>query len=344
MRLRGLAEKITEALRGRMEETPLLDEVMPQARPAAATIKVAAANPPLPPRRTTTVRMAAAASGPIVVPRTARTRTMRPRAPRAALIVGGIAAVAVVAVLGVFLLAGGNDTKPAATGSALVVSRPGTSRKFVAPTTEREAPLDDALQALKKKYGGSTTVGEATPRTGNRSSTGRAEHASGVWKIAGKELVQESQGNECLLLFGDLKWTDYDLELEAMPTQGIGELNAVVRAAGVGDRTVAVLGGWNNTRHGVFSIAGGSGKGAVVVAGTTTPGRWQKISVEVRGRVCRLLIDDKVVIGSADVPAAAGRVGLRTVGTAGRFRNIKVTDPKGKVLFEGLPELPAARP
>ncbi len=37
-----------------------------------------------------------------------------------------------------------------------------------------------------------------------------------------------------------------------------------------------------------------------------------------------------------------GRIGLSTWNAAARFRRIKVSDPQGKVLFEGLPELPPA--
>jgi hypothetical protein len=37
-------------------------------------------------------------------------------------------------------------------------------------------------------------------------------------------------------------------------------------------------------------------------------------------------------------------VGLRIWQTAARFRNIKVTDPQGKLLFEGLPPVPATSP
>jgi WD40 repeat protein/tetratricopeptide (TPR) repeat protein len=173
---------------------------------------------------------------------------------------------------------------------------------------------------------------------------GHAEHARGAWKIVGKELVQGSPDGEDLLLFGDPKWTDYDVELEAMPTGGVGELNVVVRAAGVTDMTLAILGGWNNTLHGILPMADGRWRQGTTVPGTATLDRWHKVRVEVRGRVCRLFLDDKAVAESSGVPAAAGQVGLRTFGTAGRFRNIKVTDPKGKVLFEGLPELPAARP
>ncbi|HEY7308480.1 MAG TPA: protein kinase [Gemmataceae bacterium] len=174
----------------------------------------------------------------------------------------------------------------------------------------------------------------------------RAERSGwgGAWKIEGEELVQESSTDESLLLFGDPKWTDYDVQLEAKPIRGKGELNVVVRAASIYDLTVAVLGGWNNTRHGIMPMVGGQWRRAIVGFGKTAPDRWQKIKVEVRGRTCRLFVDGSVVVTYSDIPGGAGQVGLRTLETAGRFRHIKVTDPKGKVLFEGLPELPSGKP
>ena len=39
-----------------------------------------------------------------------------------------------------------------------------------------------------------------------------------------------------------------------------------------------------------------------------------------------------------------GRLQLRTWSTTARFRNIKVTDPAGKVLLEGMPDLPGVEP
>ncbi len=172
----------------------------------------------------------------------------------------------------------------------------------------------------------------------------RAERAPGQWRIEGKEMVQDLRTGEYLLLFGDRKWTDYDVELEAMPTGGAGELNVVVRAAGVSDLTLAILGGWGNTRHGILSMVGGRFRVAAAAPGKTTLARWQKVKVEVRGPVCRLFVDGSAVVQSQAVPAVAGQVGLRTFNTAGRFRNIKVSDPQGKVLFEGLPELAAGKP
>jgi eukaryotic-like serine/threonine-protein kinase len=173
---------------------------------------------------------------------------------------------------------------------------------------------------------------------------GRAERAVGPWQIDGQELVQPSVAGEHILLFGDQKWADYDVELEAKATGGRDELDVVVRAAGVNDFTLGVLGGWDNTKHGILPMVGGQWRTAVVAPRKTSSAKWQKIKVEVRGRTCRLFVDGSVVVQAVDVPAAVGQVGLRTFGTAGRFRSIKVTDPNGNVLFKGLPELPLSRP
>ena len=145
----------------------------------------------------------------------------------------------------------------------------------------------------------------------------RAEHTAGPWQIDGQELVQPSAAGENIILFGDQKWADYDVELEAMPTGGRGELNVVVRAAGVNDLTLAVLGGWDNTRHGILPMVEGQWRTAAVAPGKTSPAKWQKIKVEVRGPRCRLFVDGSAVVQASDVPAAAGRVGLRTLGDFG---------------------------
>jgi hypothetical protein len=44
--------------------------------------------------------------------------------------------------------------------------------------------------------------------------------------------------------------------------------------------------------------------------------------------------------GSVGPGLGTGQVGLRTLHTSYRFRKIKVTDPVGRVLLEGLPDLP----
>jgi hypothetical protein len=151
---------------------------------------------------------------------------------------------------------------------------------------------------------------------------------------------QEAMIDEALWLFGNSKWTDYDFELEAMSTQGAGEVNAVVRASGISDFTLAVLGGWHNSYHAVLPMTGGRFLANATTPGKTVLNQWSRLKVEVRGKTCRLFLDGKLLATHGQLPSPAGQVGLRTVGTAARFRNLKLTDPAGKVLFEGLPPLP----
>jgi hypothetical protein len=167
---------------------------------------------------------------------------------------------------------------------------------------------------------------------------------AGKWRVEGKELVQERKdpGFTALLLFGDPKWTDYDFEVEVMPAGGAGEVNAVVRASGSNDFTAVILGGWNNRHHGVLPLAGGRFLPSVGAGGRTVLNQWYRLKVEVRGKSCRLFLDGKLLATHTEMPSPAGQVGLRTVGTAARFRSLKVTDQAGKVLFEGLPPLPPA--
>jgi hypothetical protein len=61
----------------------------------------------------------------------------------------------------------------------------------------------------------------------------------------------------------------------------------------------------------------------------------------VRGKTVETYLVGDLVFKVDHERHTAGRVGLRTFNTQARFRNLKVTDPDGKTLFEGLPELPA---
>jgi WD40 repeat protein/predicted Zn-dependent protease len=164
---------------------------------------------------------------------------------------------------------------------------------------------------------------------------------AGQWRVQGKELVQQQRdpGFTALWLFGDPKWTDYDFELEVQPTRGAGEVDAVVRASGVDDFTIVILGGWHNGYHGIMPLAGGQFLTPVWADGQTVFKRWYRLKAEVRGKSCRLFLDGKLLTTHTELPSVSGQVGLRTVGTAARFRKLKVTDPAGKVLFEGLPTL-----
>jgi hypothetical protein len=171
-----------------------------------------------------------------------------------------------------------------------------------------------------------------------------ADTPVGRWKIDENELAQEEKAGGALLRFGERAWTDYDFHVEAQPREGDGEFGLVFRNTDT-NLFVMTFGGWKNTKHGLLYWRGDHWEILGEKAGSIILGRWYAVRLEVRGRTCKVYLNGELVgeYGISDHPA--GRVGLRTWDTSARFRNIRVVDPQGKVLFEGLPPLPdAGRP
>jgi WD40 repeat protein len=167
------------------------------------------------------------------------------------------------------------------------------------------------------------------------------------WRLDGKELVLNKWDGPALFI-GDPKWTDYTVEVEGMATDGPGELNVLVRADGMDQNTRVILGGWGNRFHGFLVAQPGaktldllplSGQPGTAVQGQTERSRWYAIRVEVRGKTVEVFLDGKRLMKTEQVPQKQGNVGLHGIGTAARFRKLKVTGPDGKLLLEKLPPL-----
>ena len=165
----------------------------------------------------------------------------------------------------------------------------------------------------------------------------------GEWKIDGDELVQELRFAECYLIFGDFAWKDYDFTCEAkmtLPDAANREVNLLYRVTGAGGNEFAVA--CADKRDRVRGVEQGKGVEFKSRSHTWEPDRWYKLSVRLRGARCQCFVDDELVFEYEDSRNPQGAVGVRTASSAARFRNIRVTDPAGKVLFAGLPKLPAS--
>ncbi len=168
------------------------------------------------------------------------------------------------------------------------------------------------------------------------------KNEAGDWAIVKEELVQRSRdAGSCTLMFGDTTWKDYDFSCEVLKISGRGEIGQVYRVSNEG-RSEFMLGRYDGSWESALSIEGTSNtrlrerRTSALVAD-----RWYKMEVRLRGDHYRGFLDGEPAFDFKTSKNPEGGVGVRSWRTAAKFRNFRVTDPNGKLLFEGLPELPA---
>ncbi len=167
-----------------------------------------------------------------------------------------------------------------------------------------------------------------------------ARVVDGDWKVVGKELIQRSTAT-AHLWFGDEEWADYDVSVEARTDSGREGPSLYFRAEGLGNYYGLQIGGYNATWHELNKHARGHWSRDVA----PTPmkyevGRWYRMAASVRKDRLKCTLDGELVYDHRDADYPRGRVGLRTWDAAARFRDLRVTDPAGAVLWEGPPDLP----
>jgi serine/threonine protein kinase len=179
---------------------------------------------------------------------------------------------------------------------------------------------------------------------------------SGRWKIEGDDLVQQDsiQGGS-VILFGDSDWTDFAFSAEAKSVGG-SSCQLVYRAASLtrltsvflrpqlsndGKGLLEVESLDPNDGHGLKGDPGGFKY--EIYNKPTTPvdiRDWHTIKVIVSGERCSITVNGGGQQQYDQLRHPAGMIGFRTYGGSSRFRNIKVSDLRGKILWDGLPELP----
>ncbi|MBX3399006.1 MAG: SUMF1/EgtB/PvdO family nonheme iron enzyme [Gemmataceae bacterium] len=192
------------------------------------------------------------------------------------------------------------------------------------------------------------TLGIAMPSpSGTPNDRNRFNVRKGQWSIIGDELAQtDAVEHYGLLEFGDENWTDYDYSVDVKRVSGNDQ--------------AALLYRWTSpSNFNLFGI-GTSGNSFVVVEWQKdgqigylnnfnyrlNNNQWYTMIVKVRGN--RMTSElrhgaDKVRSWVADSDRhPKGKVGLRTVFSHMRFKNIKVTAPDGTVLWDGLPNIGGA--
>ena len=172
----------------------------------------------------------------------------------------------------------------------------------------------------------------------------------GEWRIEGKDLVQTKPGAG-IIVFGNPAWTDYDLTFETRtdvkPGYGDGAQGGCnwFRVQDMSNYHVFTPGAWGCTLNEVVCIENGKWIRDVNPLGDKyEPGRWYKVAIRVRGDKIRCSLDGKDLFVYTDARCSKGQIGFAAYVGLVRWRNIQVVNPKGVVLWDGLPDVPAATP
>jgi len=175
------------------------------------------------------------------------------------------------------------------------------------------------------------------------------------WAIDGQELVQlNGSASSHHLLFGDPNWTDYNFEADVEIKEGGSEVGLMFRATAWNERLNATLlpatkgipegnaffpATKGIREQGQLKVLAVSRHTVGVPAGTIgeiTTGRWYRMRVEARGSRFKVFLDGQQVSSVFNEGFPRGCLGLYTNTAAVRFRNLKVTDPEGKMLLKGV--------
>ena len=172
--------------------------------------------------------------------------------------------------------------------------------------------------------------------------------ASGALAGSARIVISNNADSPALLSFGDKTWKNYTVELEAQKTDGDEGFLIAVRMQDPQNLVWFNVGGWGNTRTAFEFADGDNGKtdfGDQQTYGDfqeVVTGKWHKIKVVVNGNKIEGFLDGKSAC-KFDAPSmTGGAVAVGTWSTQAKFRNIKVTSPEGKVLWEGF-AVPAAK-
>jgi hypothetical protein len=191
----------------------------------------------------------------------------------------------------------------------------------------------------------------AEPKPRNGFPVVIPEKDNGKWRVADGCLEQTTLTDRVWITFGDRQWRDYDYTVEFLRVRGNGCLLAAFRvdweATPIGHPARACvfgLGQWGNIAHTLESwLSDGKPWRQYAQKKATVPlNTWQRARVRVRGATAQCFLNDEKLFEGTIAQHPKGCVGLMTFETCYRIRNIKVTDPDGKVLLEGLAALDQA--
>lgn len=169
----------------------------------------------------------------------------------------------------------------------------------------------------------------------------------GRWSLEDGVLRQASMATDQRWVFGDREWTDYEFTLKARKEGGNEGFLILFRVADAEENAFYWfnLGGWGNARSAVERGLGDGQRWGVVgpnVPLTIETDRWYDLRLRCEGRRIQCWVDGEQVLDFTDDERALlkGQVGVGSWATKVAYRDLRVVDLAGNLLFEG----PAADP
>jgi len=159
----------------------------------------------------------------------------------------------------------------------------------------------------------------------------------GVWEISGETLYNRSDERGAKIITGSPRWTDYRLQTDLEMIGNQGDIGVIVRANQVEEG----IDSYNGYYVGIRSldsalVIGRSDYGwleghPVAIPGGVHPAQWYRLIVIVVG--CRIAAEAINLQSGQSAWAAfsdqycvpAGKIGLRSMGTGGAWKEIRVT-------------------
>ncbi len=251
------------------------------------------------------------------------------------------------------------DMRPGEPGGKEVVAQSPTPPAIPAANSRTEPAAVADNEARKVDAAGRDANGLARTRASDaaRALMGNAEFLGGRWVVEGRELVQTglaAEGTGGMVLFGDLHWTDYDFtvefNLDLLGEKGHDCVSFFFRKTlpnvpNANDLGFNFCGGDRDDGGcGICAFEGGNERGLRQVDFRFVRQKWYRARVSVRRNhiVCTLHDDGEnevVRLVVDDDRHPSGQVGLGTENSSYRFKNIKVTAPNGKTLWEMQPAI-----
>ncbi|MGO9600322.1 MAG: protein kinase domain-containing protein, partial [Isosphaeraceae bacterium] len=170
---------------------------------------------------------------------------------------------------------------------------------------------------------------------------GKAEILRGHWLVEGRELLQTvaTKGAVSDMLFGDLDWTDYDFTVDLMREKGSeGGAGLSFRKT---ERNRNLHFGISTGEGGLTAYKDGNERELGDAEFRLVDHKWYTARVQVHRNHIECTLHDGenevVHLEAIDDDHPRGRVGLGSESSSYRFRNIRVTAPDGKTLWEMPP-------